>query len=354
MLKAVLTWWTEQMRDLVPASLSPSARTRRRLVVSVTGDPACPIVELSLRGKGGHVPLGRYGLDDPALQRALDNVPEAQRRHPVLQVPSGMLLQRDTILPLAAASHLKRVLGFEMDRLTPFPADAVFWTCGITQRNAAQNRLHVRLIIVPRVQVQPVLAALQQAGLVPAWIEADDGVNDRVSGEPGSGRVIPLGSGQPDSTWLGLRANAFALGGCGVLAVAAAVLPFVTQSIAWAAIEARIDAVKPQAMEADRLRGRIASSATTTDAIADARGEAGVPLEAIALLTDLLPDDTVLNLLNARQRKLTISGRSPAAARLISTMAAHPLIHNPAFTAPVIRDGISGNEMFSIRAEVGP
>jgi hypothetical protein len=35
-------------------------------------------------------------------------------------------------------------------------------------------------------------------------------------------------------------------------------------------------------------------------------------------------------------------------------MAANPAVHNPAFTAPVIRDETNGGEMFSIRAEIGP
>lgn len=346
MLRSVLTWWIEQMRDLVPASLRPSLRARRNLVVSVIDDPICPAVELFLCCRGVDMPLGRYGLDDPGLRHAADGVPKTQRRFPVLRVPSGMLLDRDIILPLAAASHLKRVLGFEMDRLTPFRADEVFWTCSVTQRDAVRNRLHVRLTIVPRVQVQPALAALQRAGLLPARVEAPE--------TAGPCRVIPLGPGQPDRNWLGQRLEAFALGGCGILAVAAAALPFVTQSNTWAGIDARIDRARPQVIEADILRGRIASGVTTTDAITTGRNEVGAPIEAIALLTDLLPDDTVLTQLSARQRKLTISGRSPAAARLIGTMAAHPLIHNPAFTAPVIRDGTSGNEMFSIRADVGP
>ena len=63
----------------------------------------------------------------------------------------------------------------------------------------------------------------------------------------------------------------------------------------------------------------------------------------------ILPDDTHLTTLSLWQRKLTISGRSAAAARLIGAMAAQPLIHNPAFAAPVIRDEDNGGEKFSIR-----
>jgi general secretion pathway protein L len=143
------------------------------------------------------------------------------------------------------------------------------------------------------------------------------------------------------------------LGGCGVLAVAAVALPFIVQSIAWTGIDARIEAMRPQVALAEALRKQIADNATLPHTLAAARVQAGAPLHSIAVLTDVLPDDTHLITLSLRQRKLTISGRSAAAARLIGAMAAQPLIHNPAFAAPVIRDEDNGGEKFSIRADLG-
>jgi general secretion pathway protein L len=345
MLAGLIIWWKEQMRGLVPASLRPSGRTWRPVLVAVVEVSDVPAVELFLQGKNGKTPLGQYGLNGPVLREALARLPKAQRKSPVLQVSPDLLLEREIILPLAAEQDLKRVVAYEMDRLTPFRADEVLWTCIVEKRDTARNRLHVRMTIVPRVRVQPILAALQRAGLFPARIEAGG------TAEPC--RVIPLVESRPDRAWLGPRTDSYALICCGILAAAAVALPFVLQSIAWARIDAQIDAMKPQVMEAERLRKKIASGATTVDAIAAARSQVGTLLQAIALLTDVLPDDTFLTMLSARQRKLTISGRSAAAARLIGAMAAHPLIHNPAFTAPVIRDETNGGEMFSIRAELG-
>ena len=53
-----------------------------------------------------------------------------------------------------------------------------------------------------------------------------------------------------------------------------------------------------------------------------ARKQVGSPLHSLALLTDVLPDDTYVTTLGLRQRKLTVSGRSASAARLIGAMAA--------------------------------
>ena len=84
------------------------------------------------------------------------------------------------------------------------------------------------------------------------------------------------------------------------------------------------------------------------------RKQTGSSLQALAVLTEVLPDDTYVTTLGLRQRKLTVSGRSMSAARLIGAMAANPLIHSPAFVAPVVRDETKGDQMFSIRADLGP
>lgn len=346
MLRGVLAWWTEQMRDLVPKGLRRSARLRRHLRVTLADSPGPAAIELVLCNGGGSVPLGCFGLDEPELLDALTTVANTRRLPVILQVPPRLTLENSVTLPVAAAAHMQRTLGYEMDRLTPFRADEVFWTCAGGPPDAARGQVPVRLTIIPRAQVQPVLDVLQRSGITPAWIEAGEGTMPR--------RVIPLGPLRPGRSWLGARADATAVGCCAVLALAAAALPFVMQSLAGADVEARIDAARPMAAEAEALRRRITSSVNSADALSAARREVGAPLEAVALLTELLPDDTVLTLLTARQRKLTISGRSPAAARLIGTMAAHPSIHDPAFTAPVLHDDNSGRDMFSIQMEVGP
>jgi len=333
------------MRELVPASLRPFGQTGRPALVAMAGTADVPTVELFLQSRSGKTSLGQYELSSAALRQAVARVPKAKRRSPVLRVHPDLLLQRDVVLPLAAEQDLMRVVAYEMDRLTPFRADEVFWSCVAGRRDPARSQLHVSLTMIPRARVQPILAALQQAGFVPARIEA--------KGAKTSCGAIFLGERRPARAWLGSRIDAAALAGCGILAAVAVTLPFILQSAAWTRIDAQIDAMKPRAMEAERLRTRIASGATTTDAIATARSQVGAPLQAIALLTEMLPDDTFLFSLSARQRSLTISGRSAAAVRLIGAMAAHPLIHNPAFTAPVIRDETNGGEMFSIRAELG-
>ena len=78
----------------------------------------------------------------------------------------------------------------------------------------------------------------------------------------------------------------------------------------------------------------------------------GDPLQILATVTHILPDDTYLTDLSLRQRQLTIVGRSSSAPRLITGMSADPTIRNAAFAAPVTRVEGASVDMFSIRAEI--
>jgi len=346
MLTDLFTWWTEQMRDLVPASARSFLDRRWRPELLATADlPDTSSVTLSLRTSGGETALGRHGLTGTGLRETLARLPRARRAAAVLRTPADLLLEQEVVLPLSAEQDLRQVVEYEMDRLTPFRAEQVFWTCLAGLRDTARNRLHVRLTIIPRRGVEPVLTALRQAGLIATRIEA---------GTAAARRVIPLAAERTGRRWLGPRTEAYALGGCGVLAAAAVALPFVLQSLALAELDTRIEAVRPQVEAVEKLRRQIAGSAAAGDVIVTARQQIGSPLHSIALLTEVLPDDTYVTTLGLRQRKLSVSGRSASAARLICAMTAHPEIHGPAFVAPVIRDETSGAQMFSIRADLGP
>jgi general secretion pathway protein L len=78
---------------------------------------------------------------------------------------------------------------------------------------------------------------------------------------------------------------------------------------------------------------------------------AGDPLVTLAALTGILPDDTYLTELQQQENKVVFGGRSAAASRLISAVAADSRLRNPAFVAPVTRIEAAHAEVFSISAE---
>lgn len=346
MVNEFLLWWAQQLRASLPARLTQDGAgpAARGLVAALHLLPAGQHgVDVLARRKGRDAALGHFVLDGAGVA-ALRAATAGQGAAAVLRLPPELLLEQQVALPIAAERDPERVLHYEMDRITPFAAEELFWTWTAERRDRAQGRLHVRLSLVPKARVSPVLDALRGAGLRPAALEA---------GAPGgSVRRIALDRPQP-ARWR-RRGLAVAGAACAVLAVAAVAVPFAMQSVRSAEVERRIAALRPRVDETEALRRRILSSAAGTDVFAEQRARVGDALLTLATLTDVLPDDTFLTELTVRTRIVTISGQSAGAARLIAALAAERGIRNPAFAAPVTRNEGTRAEGFSIRAEVAP
>ena len=332
------------MHGLLPAHFAAQdIRPANALVADLAAQGASEtVLTLSLRRNRRETPLGEFFADEAGTARMRRRLADIRRRTawPVLlRVPAQALLERTLTLPLAAERDLAGVLRYEMDRLTPFGAAEVFWSWAVERRERAHNRVLVRLSLVPKAGLLGPIAALRAAGALPVALEAPP-------------RLIALRDDTERMPRQRTLVAASAL--CGVMALGAVLVPFVRQSLALRSVEHTIAALRPSVDQSERLRRRFAAEASNGDVFGRERSKLGNPLETLAVLTAIVPDDTYLTSLSLAQRKLELSGQSASAARLIVALAADPYIRNPLFAAPVTRDGPAGADLFSIRAELSP
>ena len=343
MLIEFLTWWRDRLLELLPASLS-GARSAQVAVVATPVDGLTDRISLSLRRGREERALGLHMLRSGA------RLPAGRL---VLRLPPAMVLTRELTLPLAAERQLAQVVGYEIDRLTPFSTDELFWSCQIARRDREHGRLHVRLSLVPRAPLQPLLDAMEAGGLKPVSIEVP-----RDTARPGASGpadlLIDLRAAGPEAGAWSVRTDSALAALAAVLVVAVAVTPFALQARDMARLGARIAALRPQVDAVEAARRRIAAASAGIDVIATERLRLGDTLAVLATLTDLLPDDTSLTDLSLHQGKLTLGGQSAAAARLIGALSSDPMVRNPDFAAPVTRLADGHADLFSIRAEVAP
>ena len=348
MVNEFLSWWSRQLLSLAPARLASEDQRGGSALLALArpGDRTAGL-DLLLRRRGQETALGRFGLDDAGLRgmrAALAGQPRAAAV--VLRLPAGQVLEQSVALPLAAERDPERVLHYELDRLTPFAPDEVYWGWSVARRDRARGRLHLALLVVPKAGLLPQVAALEAVGAAPTMLEGP--------GADGLPRRIALHRARSGRERWHRRGLVAAASACAGLAAVAAGLPFVQQSAAADAVEARIAALQPAIAQADALRREIAAAAGSNDVIAAERARVGNALGVLATVTDVLPDDTYLTDLQLQGRVLTLTGQSAAAARLIGLLAAEPALRNPAFTAPVIRNEPGRAEGFAIRAEAVP
>ncbi|MGA7867162.1 MAG: PilN domain-containing protein, partial [Stellaceae bacterium] len=248
--------------------------------------------------------------------------------------------------PLAAEQELEQALAFEMDRETPFTAEELYWNHRVVGADRQNGRISVRLSLVPKTNLDPLLTDLAAVGIRPRWVEIADGAD--------KGTYLPLNGDGTRKNRASHRLLWPATACCAALAVAAVVTPFIRQELTLASLNDQIAATRAAAAEADTLRQDIDRLSGSAGFIESERDKAGRPLIVLAATTRVLPDDTYLTEMELRQRKLTLSGRSAGAARLIGALAADPEFRNPGFSAPVTRLEALRAELFTINAEVPP
>lgn len=254
-LREVALWWLRQMRSLLPERLLPDAWRGDALVVEVSDPSEKPTVRLTQRRRQREIPLGDFKLDDAGRQAASSVIPRPARRI-ILRPDPGAVLQRQVTLPLAAEHDLLRVLHYEMDGLTPFKAEHVFWSAITERRNREAGRLELSLLLVPRSLVQSAITVAASIGLSVSAIEATT--------TAGQLHHIELASSSRPRTRLLPVAWEIAV----VLAVAALVTPFVMQSLALHAVDTRIAALQPRIAQVETLRKQIAAGSAGKDIIA--------------------------------------------------------------------------------------
>ncbi len=337
MLQEFATWWAQQIRTLVLDGLAQTGRVPDALLVALSADGA---LQLAVRRAGRTAPAGLFPRDAAGLAAARAALAGVRRVGPaVIALPEGSLLQQDAALPLAAERDPATVLRYEMDRLTPFSATDVAWSWQVVRRDPANNRLVVRLAMVPRAEIADLLAVLDRIGVHPTRLEAGNVALDlQAPGRTGRQRSVT-------------RALAIA---CAVLAAVACAAPVIRQQRDMARVEDAIDALKPRLALVDGLRSRLAAHTSAEQLLQTETARAGNALLALAAVTRALPDDTYLTALAMKDRQVTLTGRSAAAARLIGDLSAAPELRNPTFAAPVMRLGGDKLDQFSIRVELTP
>jgi len=334
-------WWGAQLRSLIPARWGAGEAGPDALIA----DASTPgMLTLLRRRRVAEQQLARMAIDDAgAMAKLRAAMAGRPRGEPVLlRLPGDSALERSVTLPIAAERDLERVLGYEMERLTPFAADEVFWGYSVDERDRARARVVLRLTVVPRTTVAHLIEMLASLGGRPDMLETASSTGSRVIKLAHEG---PMGAA-------GLLRERNLAGAAAVLLLLVLVSPFIRQSLTLAEVQDRLAAMAPKVSQAEALRARVTGAGAGGDAVAAETRRLGDTLAALAAVTEILPDDSYLTEFTMRERHITISGLGASAPKLISLLSADPRIRNPAFTAPVTRSETNHLDVFSIRAEL--
>ena len=262
-----------------------------------------------------------------------------------LLLPTGSALQRRLRLPAAAGERLRDVVGFEIDRQTPFTADSVRFDARVLERRV-DGQLDVELIVVPRTGFDLALAGLGNLSTSLAGVDTSD-----ARGEPLGINLLPAAMRHarqdPRRAWNWALAT-LAL----FAAIAAAWQVLDNRRASSAAFTTQVEARAVQARVVSAQRQQLVDMVEGAAFLDSRRASRPTTVEVLDELSRLLPDNTYLEKVGMEGDKLLLIGFSPEASALVARMEGSPLWRAPALSGVLQPDPRTGLDRFSLTAEL--
>jgi general secretion pathway protein L len=341
------SWWLQVQRDLLsflPTRWQESlGGADRRLGVLIDQDQLTFIKTVQSEG----VELGQLPANDVDVLQQLDQRFSSQWSTPIsLLLSPKHVLRRQLQLPLAAEAKLHEVLGFEIDRQTPFSLDQVYFEHRIIERLPQTKQCQVELIVVTKAFLEKQLLAL---GPLASRISSVDVYTDKkqllnINLLPGNLRAKQSNQ-QRWQRWL------LALGALALLAIAMSLMLNNRQQ-ALAEWTDKVQKAKVQARQANIIRQQLQRTSDADVFLKNFRSSQPTMLALLNDLTQRIPDDTALDKISVNEGRLVLVGQSKQAAALVGQLQDSKLLQAPALAGAVQPDSRTGRDRFTLTATV--
>ncbi|MEE4233035.1 type II secretion system protein GspL [Pseudomonas viridiflava] len=306
-------WWSAELRACLPP------RVRRWLVrETVEQMYVWPLVE----------PVAATGAN-------------AQK---ILLLPSSLVLVQSLQLPVAAARNLSTVVGYELDRFTPFDAGQLYFVARQESRNA--GFIQVRLVAVLRKRLDAILEECVALGLRP------DSVDVGTPDERLSVDLLPAPL-RPQQSHSGHRLQRWLLWICAGLLLGTMLLWLNDRQQLLEEMQAEVKAQKAQVSEVQQLRQQLTNTRGAANYLLR-RKAAQPPLSALlSELTACLPSDTWIDHLEiSDSAEVAFAGQSAKASALIARVKDCRSLDNAQFQGVIQPDSKTGKDQYSLRAHL--
>jgi general secretion pathway protein L len=343
MIGRFFRWWFTQLRELLPWS----GDEQNGPWLEVTLDSERVRARSSERGEQLLMDVAR--AQGSVVRDQLGSIAatlDPARVRPRIWLDAKEVLTRDVELPMAAEENLREVMSFEMARKTPFRAADVHFDAIVTERNAAQGLLTLRVHVVPKRVLDPLLSAFADWSLdgIAAGAEAHTAQRREQAVFAFQGRSFRRQS----FTGLNLGLAGAAL----ALAIVCVWIPIKDQQDTLDRLHSQAQRAGTEAAQAMALRDELDAVQSANGFLSAAREHHAPKVQVIEALSRALPDNTFLTRLQIKGDQVNLHGSSGAASELIAILEALSLLDGVRFASPVTRDAANDGERFHIVARL--
>jgi general secretion pathway protein L len=265
----------------------------------------------------------------------------------LLVVPASQVLYRRLVMPAAAAADPRRVVGYELDRQTPFKPEQVYYDVRVSADSAPAGQVALDLYAAPRAEIDPLLERFNAIGAHPDAVDVQT-----PRGTLAGIDLMPPGR-RPRRIDRRGRAN-FILGlVCILLAVLVLSQWLANRRAALAEMQDEVQAMRAKATQSEQLRAQLTGALAASKFLVKRKSETPSALAVLDDLTRRLPATAWLDVLTLDDSGgLDIKGEAAKAAALVDTLGSSRLLQEPKLQGVIQPDPATGKERFEMVARV--
>ena len=337
------------VRSSGAARLAPVVALRDRLVQQWRGSPAQRAWQWWLSELQGCLPrrARRWLVHETVEQHYIWPLAEPvaaplSGAHKILLLPSTHVLVQTLQLPAAAARNLSTVIGYELDRFTPFEASQLYFVA--RQEGRRGRSIEVTLVAVARDRLDDVLAECVARGVQPDAVDVGSGV-DRMGID-----LLPTPL-RPRQAHFGHRLRRRLIWLCVGLLLGSTLLWRNDRQRLLEEMQVEVQAQRAQVSEIQPLRQQLTNSRVAANYLLHRKAEQ-LPLSALlSELTRCLPADTWIEHFEINDSaELAFSGQSGNASALIARAKDCRSLDNVQFQGVIQQDAKTGKDEYSLHA----
>ncbi len=269
------------------------------------------------------------------------------------------MLRKQLTYPATVEPNLDQVLGYDLDRHTPFKSDELYYDAAIVGRDASRSEIRVELVaalraLVDQLRRQAGAWGAEVVAIVPALPHAGTaGAAARLNLLPEIDRREP--AWRRWQLWVPV---ALAV----TLAGAAIAVPLLQKRELAIALLHQTEQARVQAAAADALRQQLEQSVDDYNFVLGRKYAYPSTVQLLDDVTRLLPDDTWLTQLELKspprgkdpRREILLRGESANAGRLVSLLEDSQLFEQAAPRSPTTKIQPGPGEIFDLGAQLKP
>ncbi|HHC74283.1 MAG TPA: hypothetical protein ENK78_04345 [Thiothrix sp.] len=342
-----LNWWASGLYQGLPTTLRQWFHIELPRLIIIPSDDSIEVMrfEAYWYQAGKKQQLGEFSATPES--NYLDLLPKRWHKKKFiieLQLASCHVLSLEKSFPESIKENIVQSVGYQIDRITPFSADKVYYTAIPIEHNKKNKMIVAEILVSPKRYVDALLNRLHNTGIEPAQVQK---ISVQDSDERAN--LAPLtrqkGLENIKISKLPLYLLIFSL-------TAALIAPIAYKQRRVDQLDHAINDLRKDSAAQLAIRDKLFAAEEALSFLQEKRQSSPIALDVLEKISQKMPQDTWLESFELNGQTLEIRGESDQALTLIDILENAPEFSKVSFISPVALNKKTKKDKFHIKATV--